>query len=58
MKTSVNTASFTAAKKNRVPLAELASRDAGQVADKALDRVLRSPDGHRPSAVSTFSSAL
>ncbi len=58
MKTSVNTAPFTAANKNRVPLAELASRDADQVTDKALDRVLRGPGGHRPPAGSLFSSAL
>ncbi|WP_281280047.1 hypothetical protein [Streptomyces hundungensis] len=41
-----------------MPLAELASRDADQVTDKALDRVLRGPGGHRPPAGSLFSSAL
>ncbi|GGU01964.1 hypothetical protein GCM10010289_23230 [Streptomyces violascens] len=55
---SVNSASFAAAKKDRVPLAELAAKVADRGRGRSLGRVLAAREGHHPITVSTFNSAL
>jgi hypothetical protein len=58
VKTSVNSASFAAAKKDRPSLAELVAKGADRDADTSLSRVLPIPRDSRPAAASTFNSAL
>ncbi|MFC4956567.1 hypothetical protein ACFPFX_09670 [Streptomyces mauvecolor] len=54
----MNSASFAAAKKDRVPLAELAEKAAGRVRGRSLGRVPAAREGHRPIAAPTFNSSL
>ncbi|MGW2818165.1 hypothetical protein [Streptomyces sp. NPDC001415] len=53
----MNSAPFAAAKKDRVPLAELAAKGADRASERRLSRILAAREG-RPVTVSAFNSAL
>ncbi|MFI6474632.1 hypothetical protein ACIBL5_30725 [Streptomyces sp. NPDC050516] len=55
---SADSASFAAAKKDRVPLAELAAKAAVRTSERSLSRVLAPREGRRPVTVATFNSAI
>uniref|UniRef100_A0AAU2VBI0 FXSXX-COOH protein n=1 Tax=Streptomyces sp. NBC_00003 TaxID=2903608 RepID=A0AAU2VBI0_9ACTN len=54
----MNSASFAAAKKDRVPLAELAAKGADRASQRRLSRILAAREDRRPATVSAFNSAL